>query len=409
MDDEYLRWYRQMERVLRAREQLRVIAEPTSATRALIEAGEQMRALGEQGRRIIEDLSLPLSSAYAELLALSDYSGFIDTTIRLDPSLLAGRSFPGVRDMSLQSVGVHLDAMEDAQRLAVLGRSLVPAIALNGALTETYAAGVSRNHGEAAVSLESRDSLQALAAGIGQFRVAIQVGATQIDVPPALQVALDGLDQVTGAVTSVWSGIADNIDRFSSIPAPLRELPVLYAFEATRAVAMLFSDDEEVVDARPPQSLVGARAAALPAMLEKLHPKIAEKYLGVLHAMQARGPDYIAQASASARELLTFTVNRLAPDDQVLAFNPSSDRDKDGKLSRRARLHFIFRRVASSEDYAKMVLVQIELILGSWFPLNTAVHRLDPDLGQQQLESLVLQIEFALIEMLHASDLAAPI
>lgn len=406
MDDEYLRWYRQMERVLRAREQLRSISEPSSSTRALIEAGEQMRTLGTEGRRIIEDLSLLSSSAYTALLALPDYSGFIDTTIRLDASLRTSPDRSGVQNMFLQSVGVHLDAMEDAQRLAVLGRSLVPAIALSGALTETYEAWVSTNVVAAAVPLESIDALQHVVAGIGQFRVAIQVRATQIDVPPALQAALADLDEVTNAVTSVWSGISHDIHGFSSIPAPLREIPVLYAFEATRAVAMLFSDDEEVVDARSPRSLVGTRAAALPSMLEKLHPRIAEKYLGVLHAIQARGPDYIAQASASARELLTFTVEKLAPDDQVLAFNPDSERGKDGHLTRRSRLHFIFRRVASSEDYAKMVLGQIELILGSWFPLNTAVHRLDPDLRQQQLESLVLQIEFALIEMLHASDLA---
>lgn len=188
------------------------------------------------------------------------------------------------------------------------------------------------------------------------------------------------------------------------MPAALREIPVLQAFETSRSVALLFSDDEEIVEARPPQSLVSVHAASLPDKLRALHPRLAEKYEGVLHAVEMRGPDYIAQASASARELLKFTLELIAPEEAVLDQEPTAKRGDDGKLTRRSLLEYTFRGIAASDDYAKMVEGQINLILASWFPLNTAVHKLDPDLAHEQLESLIIQVEFALIEMLHASD-----
>jgi hypothetical protein len=408
-DDFIPPWYRDLDRIRREQEWLQRIAAPAGSMRAMIEAGEQMRSLGdsnEERRRMLEALSLSSASVSAARVELPDYNRIADTTIRIDASLLAGRAF---HDMSVSTAGAYLSAMEDAQRAAVLGRSLVQALSLNEALADTYAAGISNSVAEIAASLESINSLRDVATSIGQFRAAIEIGTTQIDVPPALRRTLDGLDHITSAATSIWSGIAHDVERFSSLSAPLRELPVLYAFEATRAVAMLFSDDEEVVEARAPHSLVATRAVALPSMLERLHPNIAEKYRGVLHAIQTRGPDYIAQASASARELLKFTVEMLAPDDQVLAFKPGSERGQDGNLTRRARLDYIFRKVATSKNYAKMVDGQINLILASWFPLNTAVHDLAPDLKHHQLESLIIQIEFGLIEMLHASDQAMEI
>lgn len=390
-------WYRHLQRILREQEAMRRMIGGTDSMRQMIEQSEQLR-------RTTELLRISSSSALAEISTLPDYEHILGTTMRSEAFLLAGREHGALLEGAGRTAGSYLAAMEEAQRTAALTRSLLPALELDQALTKLYDVWVAKDLAPMASSLDSLSSLREAAARIGTFRTAIEIGVARAGISPALQSAIATVDQITSGAIELWSGIADDLDGFASIPAPLREIPVLLAFETSRDIALLFSDDDEVIEARPSQSLVAARAASLPERLRELHPKLAEKYEGVLHAMEVRGPDYISQVAASARELLKFVVEMLAPEDAVLTFNPTAKRGADGKLTRRALLEYIFRRVAASEDYAKMVSGQVDLILGSWYPLNAAVHALDPDLEHDHIESLIIQIEFGLIELLHASD-----
>lgn len=393
--------YRHIARLLAEQESMQRMLGASESMQRVIEAGEQMR-------RMSEPLRISSNTAYAALAAVPNYDQILGTTIRAVTSLQAGREHAALFESSTRTVASCLASMEETQRAATLARSLSPVMTLDGVLAKTYSIGVASNLASLDTALNSLTSLREAAAELGTFRTVIEIGAATAVISPELQSALKSLDQVTSGATAIWSGIAGDLDRLQSIPAPLREIPVLQVFEASRGIALVYSDDEDIVDARPPAGLLAAETASLPNQIGAINPLLVKSYLGVLGAFNGRGADYVAHCSVSGRRLLESTVEELAPDKDVLAHNPQAERGPDGKITRRAKLRYIMRGLASSsKDYVKMTEGLINLILGTWYPMNDGVHKLDSDLGHEHLRSLICQIEWALVTLLQAHELTA--
>jgi hypothetical protein len=161
-----------------------------------------------------------------------------------------------------------------------------------------------------------------------------------------------------------------------SVSAHIRAVSAITRREGEEPVIELWAEAEE-------QAL-----AVIHDVLPRIKPALLVSWRGVREALRRRQADWLRQASASLRYLLTDTLDLMAPKATVLAAGVDPKLlMQDGSPSRRAQVRWLCRGI-ESETYGNMVSADLESALTIVTMVNEAVH----DEGYAELEEAFARV-----------------
>jgi len=140
-------------------------------------------------------------------------------------------------------------------------------------------------------------------------------------------------------------------------------------------------------------------------LLKQIDPMLARPYIGAKAALSSGNSDRARHILISLRELWSHLLRRLAPDDQVIGWIPSVEKQNgllhEGRPTRRARVLYVCRNLNS--DPLKDFLVNDTRALITLVDLFNRVHELESDLTDEQLRAIILKTDSWIMYILQIS------
>ena len=229
---------------------------------------------------------------------------------------------------------------------------------------------------------------------------------------PRLAVALQEpafskLQEVISGVTLKYERLADSIRSLHD----LTHLPAFTLPGATREVfaighalqSIYITDQPESGSDESEVQLVAEmeqEASGCIALLQAVDPSLALPYIGARDALRGSNPDRARHVLSSLRELWGHLLRRLAPDDRVLTWATSDDKEllHEGRPTRKARILYVCRSL--NHHPLTDFVVQDTRALVKLVELFNRVHELDSELTDEQLRALLLRTDSWLMYIL---------
>jgi hypothetical protein len=128
-------------------------------------------------------------------------------------------------------------------------------------------------------------------------------------------------------------------------------------------------------------------------LLQAVDPALARPYIGAHDALRGRNADRTRHILSSLKELWNHLLRRLAPDEHVLSWVPTDDKDllHEGRPTRRARVLYICRSL--NHGPLTDFVVQDTRALVKLVEFFNRVHDLEPKLTDEQLRALLLRTD----------------
>lgn len=128
-------------------------------------------------------------------------------------------------------------------------------------------------------------------------------------------------------------------------------------------------------------------------LLQAVDPALAKPYIGAHDALRGRNVDRTRHILSSLREFWNHLLRRLAPDEHVLSWVSTDDKDLlyEGRPTRRARVLFVCRSL--NHGPLTDFVVQDTRALVKLVEFFNRVHELDPELTDEQLRALLLRTD----------------
>ena len=128
-------------------------------------------------------------------------------------------------------------------------------------------------------------------------------------------------------------------------------------------------------------------------LLQGVDPTLVRLYIGAHDALSGKSVDRARHVLSSLRELWQHLLRQLAPDEHVLSWAPSDDKElrREGRPTRKARVLYICRTLnhAPLNDF----VVADTRALVKFVDFFNRVHELDPGLTDKQLRALLLRTD----------------
>lgn len=188
------------------------------------------------------------------------------------------------------------------------------------------------------------------------------------------------------------SGLTESYSRLLREPVEFSEswrtvsidFPHYEVRAATDLAGSLFEGAESTSFEIPPE---WEADESIEGLLAEIDPRLSRLWHGAKEAVDSRNPDSQRHAAVSVRELLDQLIRRLAPDKDVVAWNPLAD-----KLSRTIRLSYITRRIESKAT-AEFIHCDIRSVTAYMELLNCGTHSVDPPFTRVQLSAMLKRAE----------------
>lgn len=208
------------------------------------------------------------------------------------------------------------------------------------------------------------------------------------------------LQDVIGNVTSTYEKLATSIRALPEVtylptfalPGATREVFITgYALDTIR----IPEEPEDEEDASVVQLIaeVEQETSGCIGLLQAVDPALARPYMGAHDALRGRNVDRTRHILSSLREFWNHLLRRLAPDEHVLSWVSTDDKDllHEGRPTRRARVLYVCRDL-NHEPLTDFV-VQDTRALVKLVDFFNRVHELDPELTDEQLRALLLRTD----------------
>ena len=146
------------------------------------------------------------------------------------------------------------------------------------------------------------------------------------------------------------------------------------------------------------EDVAGLQATRIDDELAQIDPDLDRRWRGALFALNPRNPDAARHFCASAREMLSDILSKVAPTDSVLAEDPKCERTEQGSVTRRARIwHCLRRKGLAIGDLADFVEADIENVLALFGEFNSGTHGSAGRFTLDQLRTLKTRAEDAVL------------
>lgn len=177
-----------------------------------------------------------------------------------------------------------------------------------------------------------------------------------------------------------------------ALPGATREVFITgYALDAIR----IPEEPEDEDDASVVQLIaeVEQETSGCIGLLQAVDPALARPYIGAHDALRGRNADRARHILSSLREFWNHLLRRLAPDEHVLSWISTDDKDllHEGRPTRRARVLYVCRSL-NHEPLTDFV-VQDTRALVKLVEFFNRVHELEPELTDEQLRALLLRTD----------------
>src|SRR5205085_10139156 len=120
---------------------------------------------------------------------------------------------------------------------------------------------------------------------------------------------------------------------------------------------------------------------------------------GARQALRSTNPDRVRHFATSLRELMTYVIHKLSPDEELRAWSTSAEDFFNHRPTRKARLRFIARKVAHG-PFTDFVQKDIEATLAVFSLFHAGTHAINSELTEAQLTALQAKVESAIYFML---------
>jgi len=215
------------------------------------------------------------------------------------------------------------------------------------------------------------------------------------------------LQNVIGDVTSTYEKLAASI----RVLPDVTYLPAFALTGATREVFVTSYALDTICIPDEPEIERDASAVQLIAEMEQetsgcigllraVDPALARPYIGAHDSLRGRNADRTRHILSSLRELWNHLLRRLAPDEHVLSWVPTDDKDLlyEGLPTRRARVVYVCRSI-NYEPLTDFVVHDTRALV-KMVEFFNRVHELDLELTDEQLRILLLRTDSWLMYIL---------
>lgn len=227
---------------------------------------------------------------------------------------------------------------------------------------------------------------------------------------PNLEAIRRALAPPEPAFLKAWASVAEMTASYRSLAESIRtypdimELPVFALPGATRELfaaghgIRVFRKPGEAVQEPDSSQIelvteVERETSVCIELLQSIDPALATTYLGAHEALPGRNPDRARHVLSSLRELWNHLLRRIAPDERVLAWVPSSNTDlvHEGRPTRRARVLYVCRNL--NHPPLAAFIDQDTRALVRFVEFFNRVHALRQELTDEQLRALLLRTD----------------
>ena len=188
------------------------------------------------------------------------------------------------------------------------------------------------------------------------------------------------------------------IECFPSIPQPqvpfiAKYSPIEYSLEMDVLERISVEDDTDI------------EVEGLPSIDDELatfNDRLLVLVNGARKSLESDNPDRARHVTTSVRELFTYVLHGLAPDDEITKWSNDDGHYHNNRPTRRARLMYICRKF-SCDPLTKFVEDDVRAALTLVDSLNAGTHVVQSKLSKLQLEAIVYRMECLALFLLKIS------
>ena len=375
----------------------------TSKAATEINLSDTISALGELNRPYDRLASVatfePYIGSMTSLASVSSVASTVKslTGLRPDNSLLTVKALdvqPSLSKLIIEPSGLVSTHKVAGVSLSSQGVSFPPILSLSpsilaGALTSTTLAST-----RAVLGVESAYAHFAADDYRSPFTVAEPV-------PYYVTTLHEGLNSLTLAAKTSWEVLSHKAEAIGGMSLFSARSPAIEIYSASHAAAVISLPTNRFppID-KETEEIIETSVDQFEGRLSTLEPALVDMYRGGVTALERGGPDWRRQTMVSFRELTTHVMHILAPDSDLKGWAKPEHFDK-GKLTRKARLEYIFESVADGAltDFFK---ADLNASIKLFDLLNSGTHRLSSRATSAQLKYLRSRIVNFVDAMLEA-------
>ncbi|RJX26565.1 MAG: hypothetical protein C4554_05615 [Dethiobacter sp.] len=190
---------------------------------------------------------------------------------------------------------------------------------------------------------------------------------------------------------SLAPAISIDIKAIMLLLMPVREQFLTTDFLGSLQETPIYEGDAVIVRGGIVEEVEEHLLLSLPEALSQLNPSLYRLWRGAWDSLTSSNPDKIRHTLTSARELVTYVLHELSPDEQILGWSTLPEHYDKGRPTRRARLLFIASHVESDvlHDY---LLKEIEACLSLIQVFQVGTHGIAPSFSDSQLKVILRKV-----------------
>ncbi len=144
-------------------------------------------------------------------------------------------------------------------------------------------------------------------------------------------------------------------------------------------------------------------------MLNQLSPDLSKRWRGALFSLNPQNPDAARHFCTSAREVFVQILDMNAPDENVLALNPSSDTTSSGQPTRKEKIRYLLSHCGlMTSEAADFVDEDIKNVLALFRVFNDGTHGSSGKFELNKLMSIKTRVEDGITYLFSISQHAKP-
>lgn len=222
------------------------------------------------------------------------------------------------------------------------------------------------------------------------------------------ELSINSLNDMTGEYKSLWTDSLNNIDSIVGASSLVVERPPFEIYQAGTLAEVIAPLEEPYVEEVPVKAPGTVLAPTdIRDKILSLGKPFLTMYDGAVEAINIPLTDSQRHACVSLRELVTHTLHKLAPDEDVLGYaNGLADAHEylhEGRPTRNGRVRYISRKI-DTRGFSKFLDADAKSTLAFIDLLQEGTHSLETPYSEKQVKALLSRAEGLLSFLIDISN-----